>query len=147
HADEPLGQLGRHVMGLVIEDVEEGQALHLPRRRLDQALLAEAERGAPEAGQPFDILLPVLVIDMDALALGDHQRAFALMLLQMSVGMEMKRDVAARSRIATQHGASFSAVSPNIRPRRQLSQTCRPGRAVAPASGPRQPVAARPLTL
>src|SRR3546814_5849519 len=61
-----------------------GKLAHLARRRLDQTLLAEAERGAPQAGEAFDVFLAGVVVDVDALAAGHDGRADLQMTLQRS---------------------------------------------------------------
>ena len=109
---------------LLVEDVVVGQALHLASRRLDQPLLAETERRAPQARQAFDVFLAVLVIDMDALALGDDERPLALMLLEMRVGMKIVGDVAAGGGIASLHGGVLELGRfATIRRRTRASQT------------------------
>src|SRR6185312_4463750 len=103
--DEALRQLGGDVVRFVIEDMVVGQPLQLPSRRIGQPLLAEPQRGAPQPGQPLDIFLAVLVIDMDALALGDDERTLALVPLEMRIGMKVVGDIAAGGRIASLHGS------------------------------------------
>ena len=56
-----------------------GAARDLRRGRVDEALLAETERGAPEAGEALDIFLPLLVIDVDPVAPGEDEGALLLM--------------------------------------------------------------------
>ena len=97
--EEALGQFDRRLMRFVSEAVIVGQRLHLPSRRFDQPLLAEAERGAPEARHPLDIFLALVVIDVHPVAVGDDQRPFRLMRLKIRVGMQQGCDVAARRRI------------------------------------------------
>src|SRR5216684_1264195 len=102
--DQALGQLRGGIVRFVIEDVVVGQAPQLPSRRVDQPLLAEAQRGAPQAREALDIFLAVLVIDVDALALGDDERPLALVPLEMRVRVKIVGDVAAGGRIASLHG-------------------------------------------
>ncbi len=66
---------------------------------LDQALLAEAEAHAPQAGQPLDIGLAVLVEDVNALAAGQDQRPLGLVHHAVGVGMQVIGDVAGRQRV------------------------------------------------
>src|SRR3546814_15936771 len=70
------------------------------RRRLDQTLLAEAERGAPQAGEAFDVFLAGVVVDVDALAAGHDGRADLQMTLQVRHRVHQVRLVAARRGIA-----------------------------------------------
>ena len=98
--DQLLRQLDGHVGDLLGEGVVVGQLAHLAVRRLDQPLLAVAQRQAPEPRQALQIGLAVLVIDIDALAAGQHQRAFGLVLLGIGVGMQVKGDVAGGGGIA-----------------------------------------------
>src|ERR1700730_180302 len=88
----------------MIEDVVVGQALELASRRVDQTLLGEAQRRAPQARPPLDVFLAILVIGGDARAFGDDERPLALMLLEIGVGVEIVGDVAAGGRIASLHG-------------------------------------------
>ena len=118
HLHQPLGQLDDHVGRLVAEAVIVGQLAHLPRRRLHQPLFAEAERGAPEAGQRLDIFLAVLVVDIDALAVADDQRALGLVLHRIGVGMQVIGDVARRERVGHDgHRGLFQQNGPGV-PRR-----------------------------
>ncbi|MCY1241585.1 hypothetical protein D9M72_544930 [compost metagenome] len=66
-----------------------GQPLHLAARRLDQPLLAEADRHAPKPRHALDIALAAVVVDVDALAAIDDQRPFPLQLARVGIGMEM----------------------------------------------------------
>src|SRR5262249_39806224 len=77
-----------------------GQLLHLPRRGLDEPLLAEAERGAPEPGETLDIVLAVLVGDVDAVPGGDDERAVLLVRPEIGLRVEQGRDVPAAQRIS-----------------------------------------------
>jgi hypothetical protein len=68
-------------------------------RRLDQPLLAEADRDAPQAGEALDIFLALIVVDMDALPALDHHRADRLVPARIGGGMEVIGDVAGGERI------------------------------------------------
>ena len=57
------------------EAVVIGQLPHLLVGRVGEALLAEAEGRAPQAGEPFDIALAVVVDDIDAVPAGDDPGA------------------------------------------------------------------------
>src|SRR6185437_7207721 len=94
-------------MRLAVEDVVVGELPELTSRRFDQPLFAETEGGAPQPGHRLDILLAVFVEDMDALAAGDDERALALMLQQVGIGMKMMGDVAAHGRIGALHGGNL----------------------------------------
>ena len=105
HGHQFLGQVDRHFGHLLGEGMVVGQLLHLARRRLDQPLLAVAQRQAPEPREPLKIALALVVIDIDALAAGQHQRTLGLVLAGVGVGMEVKGDVAGGRRIAAErHG-------------------------------------------
>src|SRR5262249_43570257 len=88
-----------------------GQPAHLARRRLDQPLLAESERGAPQPGQRLDVLAPGLVEHVDAAPAGDDQRAVGGVLAQVGERVELVGDVAGYRRgRAGRHGrVSFLA--------------------------------------
>ena len=94
HIQQDLRQLHARHVRLVGELVIEGQGPQGLGSRLDQAVVVEAQGSAPQAGQPFDILLAVVVPDVDALAAPDHQRAFLQMELQVGVGMDHGGDIA-----------------------------------------------------
>ena len=64
------------------------------RRGLDQLLVVVAERRAPQPGHAFDIGLAVGVVDVDALAALDHQRAGLAQRREIGVGMGQGLDVA-----------------------------------------------------
>src|SRR3546814_1032606 len=51
---QPLREVDGRVVTLGTEGVIEGQLPHLPCRRLDQPLLAESQRCAPQAGHALD---------------------------------------------------------------------------------------------
>ena len=81
-------------MGLGRELVIVGQLSHLPGRRLDEPLLPEAERRAPEAGQRLDVLAPLLVVHVDAAPAGDDERPLRLVLSEIGERVELIGDVA-----------------------------------------------------
>ena len=101
HLDELFGQVDAHVVARVGERVVVGQFAHLGHRGLDQALLVEAERGAPQPGQGLDIGLAVLVIDVNPLTLGNNQRSLLLVDLEVGVGMEIVGDVPCPGRVGS----------------------------------------------
>ncbi len=99
-AHQLLRQLDRHRRGLVREGVIEGQRLHLAHDGLGHARhLAEAERAAPEAREPVQVFLAVLVIDIDAAPARDDEAAFRLVLEGVGVAVEMKRGILRRQGI------------------------------------------------
>src|SRR6185437_3317236 len=85
------------------ESVIEGEAPHLLRRGLDEALLAEAQRRTPEARHRLDILLAGLVFDADAFPFDDDERSFLLMLAEIGVRVEVIGDIEACEGIAALH--------------------------------------------
>jgi hypothetical protein len=100
HLDQPLGQFDGRIVALVREQVIVGQIAHLAHRRLDQPLLAEAERGAPQARHPLDIALARIVGDPDPLATLHDQGAALGMLHRVGVGMQQIAHILGRRRIA-----------------------------------------------
>ena len=106
-AHQLLRQLGRDRRRLLREGVIVGQFLHLAGYRLGQARhLAEAERAAPQAGQPVHVFLAVLVIDVDALAAGDDEAAVLLVLEGIGVAVEVESGIFRRQGIRPRaHGS------------------------------------------
>ena len=90
-------------MTLLVEPVIEGKFPDLIRRRLRQAFLAKAQRHAPQPGHPFDILAPVLVSDMDAVAACHDQRAVGLVGETVGVGMKHRRGIARGEGVGLSH--------------------------------------------
>ena len=70
--DQHLRQVDHRLVRFGGERVVERQLAHLRRGRLHQALVVEAERGAPQAGDAFDVFLAGVVPHAHALAAGDH---------------------------------------------------------------------------
>jgi len=66
-----------------------GELEHLLIGAHGEAFCAEAERGAPQSGHALDDLVALIVIDIDALAFIDDQRAVLLMCLQIGEGVEV----------------------------------------------------------
>ena len=114
--DEALGELGDRFVRFVGEAVIEGQAPHLLGGSLDKPLIVEAERRAPEARHGLDVILAALVPHMDAMSLDHDQRALALMLAQIGVGVEVVGDIDAGDRIAARHFLALGWNSGNIGP-------------------------------
>src|SRR5690349_16951348 len=71
-----------------------GQGAELLSSGLDQLLLAEAQTGAPQPRHALDVTLPLGVVDIDALAVADHQRTVRLQLVKGRVGMQHRIDIA-----------------------------------------------------
>ena len=110
-----LGEVDALVVAAVEERVEEGEPAHLRGRRLDQALLAEAERGAPQTRQSLDVFVAVLVVDVDAAALGDHQGALLLVQLEVGIGMQEVGDIARPRRVRLVDHGSPPHATPRFR--------------------------------
>ena len=72
----------------------EGQLLQLLIGDLGQLLVGIAERGAPEPGHALDIILAGGVVDEDAPAALQHQRADLAMGGEVGVGVNEGLDVA-----------------------------------------------------
>ena len=100
---ELLRQQDDRLAGAMGEGVGVGDPFHLAAGRVDQALLAEAERHAPEPRQALDVLAALRIPDPDAVPLGDHQRPPALVGAQIGVGMDEMRDVARFERVGRGH--------------------------------------------
>ena len=66
--DQHLRQVDQRLVRLRGERVIERQLAHLVDRRLHQALVVEAERGAPQAGDALDVVLARVVPHAHALA-------------------------------------------------------------------------------
>ena len=75
HADQPFGELGGNRRDLAAEAVIERQLEHLLVRRFREPAFREAERCAPQPCHPFEIALAFVVVHVDTVAAGDHQRA------------------------------------------------------------------------
>ena len=92
-ADQPLGELDRRRRRLAAEGMIEGQFRHGAPARLRQSRFAEAESRAPQSSEPFDVLFAVLIVDVDALSPGDHQRSgFLVHLAGWCRGEQGRRD-------------------------------------------------------
>ena len=78
------------------ERVVVGQLAHLLVGGAREALLAEADGDAPEAGEPLDIFLPLVVVDVDALAALDDHRADLLVADGIGDGVEVIGDIPRR---------------------------------------------------
>ncbi|MCY1530296.1 hypothetical protein D9M68_654770 [compost metagenome] len=98
HLDQFLGQLDARPVRLVAEQVIERQGAQLLLGGGDQALVAEAQRRAPQAGHGLDIALALVVIYIDAFAALDDQRADLLVQAGIGVGVQLVLDVFFRQR-------------------------------------------------
>ncbi len=106
-ADQVVGKLDRRLDRLVREAMIEGKRIELPGRRLDEALFAEAERRAPQAGEALDIALAGNVVDIDAFAAGDDMRADLFMQRRVGIGVKVTANIARMRRIDVEgHGVS-----------------------------------------
>jgi hypothetical protein len=104
HFDQLLGQLDARPVRLVAEHMVEGQAAQLLLGRGDQALVAEAQRGAPQAGHGLQVLLALFVVDVNTFTARDHQRADLLMQARVGVGVQMVLAVFVGQRAGMAHG-------------------------------------------
>ena len=66
----------------------DGQTAQLGGCRGDEAGFAETDRDAPEPRHGLDIFLAAVVVDVDALAALDDERARPLVLAGIGVGVE-----------------------------------------------------------
>ena len=105
HLDQLLGKVDSDLVRPVGEALDVGQAQHLLVGDLGEALLAEAERGAPEAGHALDVFLPLVVIDIDALALVHNEGAVLLVHLGVGERVQVVCNVARGGRIGCKLGA------------------------------------------
>ena len=94
-----LGQLDGRLVRAAAEDLRIGQPLHLPRGGGHQPRLAEAEGRAPEARQPLQIAPSSVVVDVAAVARGDHERPHLLMPVEVRVGVDQGGDVPGGKRV------------------------------------------------
>ena len=92
--DQHLREVDHRLVRFGGERVVERQLAHLVGGGLHQAFVVEAERGAPQAGDAFDVFLAGVVPHAHALAARDHHRADLLVRLQVGVGMQHVGDVA-----------------------------------------------------
>ena len=107
HVFELLRQRDGRLMAAAGEEMAEGELAHLLRRRLDQRLLAPAERRAPEPGHCLDVILAALVIDAHALAPLEHERACFAQLHEVGVGVQNALDVARLGIVKEACGRAF----------------------------------------
>ena len=91
---ELLGKLDRRIVALAGEEMRERKLAHLRGGGLDQFFVAVAERRAPKPGHAFDIGLAVGIVDIDALAALDDERAGVAEAREIGVGMHQRLDVA-----------------------------------------------------
>ena len=107
HLHEALPEIDHARMRLVRKGMVVGQAAHLRGRRGDETGFAEADRDAPKARHALDVLLAGIVVDVDALAALDDERADLLVFAGIGDGMEQVGDVAGLGGIRKQgHGRS-----------------------------------------
>jgi len=80
----------------------ERQLAHLRHRRLHQALIIEAEGGAPQPGNGLDVFLAGVIPDPHALAVGDDHGADLLMGFQIGIRVQHAGDVARGGRVRSE---------------------------------------------
>src|SRR5216684_6559442 len=102
--------------------MREGELAHLRRRRLDQFFVAVAERRTPQPGHALDIGLAVAVVDENALAALEHERAALPNGGEIGIGMNEGLDIADGEIAERRHGTALSgryavilAASPPVR--------------------------------
>ncbi len=96
-------------MRFAAEHIGEGKLAHRLRRRLDNLFIAVAQRRAPQPGEPLDIALALVVIEIDAAALVEDQRPHLPVPRQIGVGMQHRLDVAVRHVAEGSHALQFLA--------------------------------------
>ena len=94
-----LRQIDRRFMAASAEHVGVGDRFHLLARRLGQLLHAMPQRRAPEAGQPLDIFLALIVLYEHALALRHDQRTVGVQGLEIGGRVQDRGDVPRLDRI------------------------------------------------
>ena len=94
-------------MALAGEEMRERELAHLRGGGLDQLLVAVAERGAPQPRHAFDVTFAFGVVDEDALASFQDERAGFAQRRELGVGMEEGLDVADREIAERRHGLAF----------------------------------------
>ena len=72
------------------------QLAHLLHGCLHQGFFAEAQRRVPQSTQPFDVFPSMFVVDVDTLAVAQHEWAGLLVLGQVGVGVQMVGYIALR---------------------------------------------------
>src|SRR5690242_15741306 len=74
--------------------------------RVDQFFVSEAEGQRPEAGQPVDIALSLVIVEIDALAMIQNHRAKFAVPRQMGKRMQQRLDVTSRHVAQRRHVTS-----------------------------------------
>src|SRR5579863_8328677 len=72
----------------------EGELAHLRSGRLDQFFVAVTKRSAPQPGHALDIGFAIGIVDIDALAALDNERAAVAKTREIDIGMHQRFDVA-----------------------------------------------------
>ena len=116
NGDQLFSQIDGHFVGAMGEALNIGELEHLVVGDLGEAFLAESQRGAPQPGHALDDLIALIIIDINALALIDDERAVLLMRLQIGEGVEVVLDIPGCGRvrgescaIGRSHGAHLVA--------------------------------------
>ena len=99
HRDQLLTQADGTFVRFMTEDVVVRQLRHLRRGGLRQARFVEANGHRPQAGHGLDVFVAGSVVDVDALAAIDHDRAGLLVQAGIRVRMQFRGDVRARQRV------------------------------------------------
>ena len=148
---EPLGEPAHGLGRLVDQRVVVGQRPELLDRGIHQRALAEAEVGAPHAGDALDVVAALLVDDGDALAAGDDQRRRPLQRVEIAVAVGDVGHVARAQRVrvadgrgavrAAAHGGAACVVHHGVisvawSRRRKRSRGCAHTSRLAPSSYP-----------
>ena len=140
--DQLLRQLDQLVVAASPEGMAVGQVLQLPPGGVHQALFAIAQIGAPQAGHGVQVLPPLGIHQVDALAMFDHQGILLQVPVQIGKRMQMRGTVpGAVVACAVVHGR-FRKIAVGSRqglsrfrraPSRARSPRC--GRGIPPAAG------------
>ena len=75
-------------MRFVAESMVIWQLRHLIGSGLDETRFIETDGNGPEAGEALDIFLALVVVDIDSLAVIDHDGTLALMRAGIRIGMK-----------------------------------------------------------
>ena len=106
--EQLLGQLDRRLVRAMAIEVVVAELAHLLVGDLGEPLGAEAERGAPQPRDGFDVVAAGIVEHAAALAARDDQRAFLLVLAQVGLHVHQAGDVARLDRVRDVGHASSS---------------------------------------
>ena len=99
-----LCELHRRLVATPTEKVGERQLAHLLRGRLDQLVIAVAERRAPQSRQPLDVFFARRIIDVNAFRTLQHHRPVDAMCRQIGRRVQNGLDVASCKVAEGAHG-------------------------------------------